>query len=81
MRIYPGTELRKIAITKGIIQQDDDLLKPVYYIAPGINYDTLRERAEATGRRWVFPDEDLGCMINRIREKKRRGSLWHHLKK
>jgi len=81
MRIYPGTVLHKIALEKGIVHAADDLLEPVYYIAPGINYDTLKERAEKTGRRWVFPDEDVATAMNRLRNRKRKGSLWHHLKK
>ncbi len=81
MRIYPGTVLQKMAIAEGTIAPEDNLLEPVYYIAPGIRYDTLKERAEATGRRWVFPDEDVATVMNRMRKRKRKGSLWHHLKK
>jgi primosomal protein N' (replication factor Y) len=57
------------------------LREPVYYIAPGIDYDTLKERADQTGRRWVFPNEDVATAMNRLRKRKRKGSLWHHLKK
>ncbi|MFZ4520460.1 MAG: lipid biosynthesis B12-binding/radical SAM protein [Bacteroidales bacterium] len=81
MRIYPGTVLHKIALEQGIVQESDKLLEPVYYVAPGINYDTLKERAEKSGRRWVFPDEDVATVMNRMRKRKRKGSLWHHLKK
>lgn len=81
MRIYPGTRLQKLAIRDGIISADDNLLRPVYYIAEGINYKTLKERGEKTGRRWVFPDEDVATIMNRMRKRKRKGSLWHHLKK
>ncbi len=81
MRIYPGTTLHEISLKEGIVKPGEDLLEPVYYIAPGINYKTLKERAEATGRRWVFPDEDVATVMNRMRKRKRKGSLWHHLKK
>ena len=81
MRIYPGTVLHKIALEQGIVRAEDDLLDPVYYIAPDINYETLKERADKTGRRWVFPDEDVATAMNRLRSRKRKGSLWHHLKK
>ncbi|MEI7896604.1 MAG: lipid biosynthesis B12-binding/radical SAM protein [bacterium] len=80
MRIYPGTVLHKIAIEEGIIKATDNLLEPVYYVAPGINYETLKERADKTGRRWVFANEDVATAMNRLRQRKRRGSLWHHLK-
>jgi radical SAM superfamily enzyme YgiQ (UPF0313 family) len=81
MRIYPGTALHKLSLEQGIILPGDDLLEPVYYISPGIDYGTLKERANKTGRRWVFPDEDVATAMNRMRERKRKGSLWHHLKK
>ena len=81
MRIYPGTALQKIAIENNIIHKEDDLLKPVYYIAPDINYDILKERADQTGRRWVFSDEDVATVMNRMRKRRRKGSLWHHLKR
>ncbi len=81
MRIYPGTRLQNLATAEGIIHSGDDLLEPVYYIAKGINYETLKQKADATGRRWVFPDEDVATIMNRMRKRKRKGSLWHHLKK
>ena len=59
----------------------DNLLEPVYYIAPNIDYSTLKARAEKTGKRWVFPDEDVSLIMQRMRLRNRKGSLWHHLKK
>ncbi len=81
MRIYPGTKLYEIALKEDTITLEDNLLEPVYYLAPGINYKTLKERADNTGRRWVFPDEDVVTTTNRMRKRNRKGSLWHHLKK
>jgi radical SAM superfamily enzyme YgiQ (UPF0313 family) len=81
MRIYPGTKLHALAIKDGSIDKGDDLLEPVYYLSPGIKYETLKVRAEKTGRRWVFPDEDVVTFMNRMRKRNRKGSLWHHLKK
>ena len=81
MRIYPGTRLYDLSLAEGLIEADDDLLEPVYYIAEGIDYTTLRERAAKTGRRWVFPDEEVVEVMQRMRQRKRKGSLWHHLKK
>jgi hypothetical protein len=59
----------------------DNLLEPVYYIAPGIDYSSLKERDDKTGKRWVFPDEDVAMIMRRMRLRNRKGSLWHHLKK
>jgi radical SAM superfamily enzyme YgiQ (UPF0313 family) len=81
MRIYPGTRLQELAIQEGVIQDDDNLLEPAYYLANGINYSTLKTRADKTGRRFVFPDEDVVTVMNKMRARKRKGMLWHHLKK
>ena len=81
MRIYPGTKLQKYAIQEGVIQANDDLLEPAYYLAEGINYGTLKERAAKTGRRYVFPDEDVVTIMNKMRARNRKGMLWHHLRK
>jgi radical SAM superfamily enzyme YgiQ (UPF0313 family) len=81
MRIYPGTALHKLAVEEGVISAGDLLLEPDYYFAPGIDYTTLKDRAGKTGRRWVFPDEDVVTFMTRMRERNRKGSLWHHLKR
>jgi len=81
MRIYPGTKLHELALTDVYVSQDDALLEPVYYMAPGIDYGSLKKRADNTGKRWVFTDEDVVTFMNRLRQRKRKGSLWHHLKK
>lgn len=81
MRIYPGTKMYELALEEGIIHPGENLLEPVYYIARDINYNSLKERAAQTGRRWVFPDEDVATIMNKMRKRKRKGSLWHHLKK
>jgi radical SAM superfamily enzyme YgiQ (UPF0313 family) len=80
MRIYPGTRLQELAIKEGIILPEDDLLEPAYYLAKGINYLTLKKRAIKTGRRFVFPDEDVVTVMNRMRDRQRKGMLWHHLR-
>ena len=81
MRIYPGTPLYQHALQEGYLSPDDPLIEPVYYLAEGIDYKTLKERADQTGRRWVFPDEDVVTIMNKMRKRNRKGSLWHHLKK
>jgi len=81
MRIYPGTTLYDLAIADGYIGPGDKLIEPTYYLADGINYSSLKERADKTGRRWVFPDEDVVTFMDRMRGRNRKGSLWHHLKK
>jgi len=36
LRIYPGTALARRAIAEGVISEDDDLLRPKFYLAPGL---------------------------------------------
>ena len=36
IRIYPHTDLALIAINEGVIEPDDDLLFPKFYMAPGL---------------------------------------------
>ncbi len=79
MRIYPGTRLHQIALKEGMTQKQDDLLEPAYYIAPGIDIEDLKARASKTGKRWVFPDEDLSRGMKRMRMKNVKGPLWEYL--
>jgi radical SAM superfamily enzyme YgiQ (UPF0313 family) len=79
MRIYPGTILQKYAIQEKVIRADNDLLEPQYYISKNITLETLKERAKNTGKRWVFPDEDLSEVMMKMRKKNKKGPLWEYL--
>ncbi len=80
MRIYPETELYKHALDEGVIDENDNLLKPQYYVSEKVNLDTLKERAKATKRNWVFPDEDTSEIVNKLRLKRnKKGPLWEYL--
>jgi radical SAM superfamily enzyme YgiQ (UPF0313 family) len=79
MRIYPGTILQQHAIKEGVIDKNDPLLEPKYYISKDVNYDTLKERARNTGKRWVFPDEDNSKIINKLRARNKKGPLWEYM--
>jgi radical SAM superfamily enzyme YgiQ (UPF0313 family) len=46
LRIYPYTELARIAVREGLIDAYDDLLEPRFYIAPGLE-TWLREIVQA----------------------------------
>ena len=39
LRIFPGTELQRIAIEQKIISVDDELLYPKYYFSPELNME------------------------------------------
>ncbi len=82
MRIYPGTRLYNIALAEGLIDTNDLLLEPKYYISKHVNLDTLKERAYATGKRWVFPDEDTSTISTKMRlMRNKKGPLWEYLTK
>jgi radical SAM superfamily enzyme YgiQ (UPF0313 family) len=82
MRIYPRTRLCDIAVAEGVIDKDDLLLEPKYYISKQVTQATLKERADSTGKRWVFPDEDTSLISNRMRKlRKKKGPLWEYLLK
>ncbi|MFO7842298.1 MAG: lipid biosynthesis B12-binding/radical SAM protein [Bacteroidales bacterium] len=79
MRIYPGTKLQQYAIQEGIIDKEDDLLEPKYYLSKEVGYDSIKQRAKQTGRRWVFPDEDTTIITNRLRARNKKGPLWEYM--
>ena len=80
MRIYPGTPLYQLALKEGCISPDDELIEPKYYISKEVDLSSLKSRAKATGRRWVFPDEDTSVITNRMRKlRNKKGPLWEYL--
>jgi radical SAM superfamily enzyme YgiQ (UPF0313 family) len=81
MRIYPGTMLHEIAIREKIVKADDPILEPVYYVSKDIDLDSLKTKAKETGKAWIFPDDDLGDVMNRMRQRNKKGPLWEYLVK
>ncbi len=79
VRIYPGTRMQQLAIGEKVIASGDPLLEPVYYVSPHIDIGSLKERALKTGRRWIFPDDDLSEVMNRMRKRNKKGPLWEYL--
>ena len=80
MRIYPGTRLYELSVAEGVIDKDNLLLEPQYYISKDVEITTLKERALATGKRWVFPDEDTATITNKMRlTRNKKGPLWEYL--
>lgn len=55
LRVYPGTPLHRIAVAEGRLKPGADLLKPVFYLAPGAEdwiVDLAQARA-AEHRHWI----------------------------
>ncbi len=81
MRIYPLTPLYDIAVKEGVISEDDDLMESEYYLSKEVDLsmENLKELADSTGKRWVFPDEDHAPVLKRLKSKGKRGPLWEFL--
>jgi len=81
MRIYPGTKLHDIAIEEKIVAPDDPVLEPVYYVSKNFDMDTLKAKARQTGKAWIFPDDDMGDVMMKMRQRNKKGPLWEYLVK
>ena len=79
MRIYPGTRLHQIALQENVVSQEDPLLEPVYYVSKDIELSSLKEKARQSGKRWIFPDEDMSEIMLRMRKRNKKGPLWEYL--
>ena len=81
IRIYPGTELEKIAYAQGMIDQDSDLIYPHFYISPNLRgkiEDIIREKA-LERRQWIVPGLEINIsqnLMEQIRKFRIRGPLW-----
>ncbi|HPS30146.1 MAG TPA: lipid biosynthesis B12-binding/radical SAM protein, partial [bacterium] len=78
MRIYPHTPLYKICLNESVITADDDLMQSKYYLAKDVDLsnEKLKAAALATGRKWVFPDEDHSKILKKMKSRGKRGPLW-----
>jgi radical SAM superfamily enzyme YgiQ (UPF0313 family) len=83
MRIYPGTTLAERARREGRLAANDDLLSPVYYLAPGLTEDAIFERLREFARRspnWIAgdPNPKLASVVARLRGRGVVGPLWSY---
>jgi len=85
IRIYPHTPLQEIAVQEGVINKDDDLLEPRFYISPLIGPGGPERLIElvteaAMGRRgWIVPGLEINIsppLMEGIRKFGFRGPLW-----
>ncbi len=82
MRIYKGTRLHEIALEKGIVAPDDELVEPAYYIEEGIDMEKIRRAAAESGKAWIFPDDPDYAIIDNFRKKRnKKGLLWEYLRR
>jgi len=82
VRIYPATRLRQRAVQEGIIAADDSLLRPTYYVSPGVRQPELEAaitKAFRKRRHWIFPPSDIRIRIKVMHLFGFRGILWDQL--
>ncbi len=79
IRILPNTKLHKMAVEQKIIEKDNDLLEPVYYIAPDLDNDwletILKERFKPY-RHCVFPPDALENSVKFLHKLGHTGLMW-----
>lgn len=84
MRIYPHTELHRIATAEGRICPTDSLMAPVFYQNPAISEHTLMQRvnkwADGHDNRIVGAGgEEAARIISRLYSRGFSGPLWEYL--
>ncbi|MBM4284807.1 MAG: radical SAM protein [Deltaproteobacteria bacterium] len=56
IRIYPGTEMHRLALDAGMVQEGESLLRPAFYLEPGLEPWIWEHLAEVQSRHptWIF---------------------------
>ncbi len=82
IRIYPNTPLHRLAISDGLIPEEDDLLFPRFYFSPGIGADELKAAIASHGEvrpNWVVPGLGIRsgpALLAALRRIGHHGPLW-----
>lgn len=81
IRIYPGTELEQISLSKGVIEKNTNLIYPSFYISPALEgrlEEIVQEKA-LERKQWIVPGLEINItqnLMEQIRRFKIRGPLW-----
>ncbi len=81
IRIYPRTEMERIALSQGVIRQDSNLIYPHFYISTALGgklNKIVQEKALAR-KRWIVPGLEINItqnLMEQIRRFRIRGPLW-----
>lgn len=84
MRVYPGTEMARIASAGGADPEAGCGLEPAFYFAPGLDGGLIerimREESEGAAN-WVLPGDEVknAKAMRRLRELGKKGPLWEYL--
>jgi radical SAM superfamily enzyme YgiQ (UPF0313 family) len=86
IRIFPGTPLHRQALEEGVIDPDNQLLEPVFYISSGVRDELCRLVTEQAllRRNWVAPGLEINmsdAMMEALRNFPVRGPLWKLMKR
>lgn len=84
MRIYPGTELYRIALKEGQVQADSSILEPIFYRSPMVGPEEIvKQLNEKAGGRinWITGSggEDTANIIRRLYQRGHTGPMWDYL--
>jgi len=84
IRIFPQTKLALMAQEEGMVEPDEDFLRPVFYLSPAVKNEILPFIKTFSKKHptWIFPG--LNININAKLQKKLRrfgikGPLWEHM--
>jgi radical SAM superfamily enzyme YgiQ (UPF0313 family) len=86
IRIYPGTEMERIALSEGVIHKDSNLIYPYFYISPTSGKkleDIIREKALERNK-WIVPGLEINItqnLMEQIRRFRIRGPLWEFVRR
>ena len=82
MRIYPNTSLYTKALKEGIIEKENDLIEPAYYLRKDFDLEATRKLALETKKAWIFPDQPQDKLVETLKLKRnKKGPLWEYLRK
>ena len=82
LRIYPNTLLQKRALADNIIEQDANLLEPVFYLTPERSADILFHEVSIHAKQrqnWIVPGLHIRCdskVLTMLRRMGKHGPLW-----
>ncbi len=85
VRIYPNTPLHDIAVAEGLVDREDDLLLPKFYVSPHLGAEALLEAVAHHAKRhgnWVVPGLGIRsdpALLSALRRRGHRGPLWDML--
>ena len=87
LRVYPGTALAESARREGLLAEDVDLLRPTFYVSPGLDVPWLLERLREAARLnlgFVQPLARPGALLRAARRAGyllgMRPPIWKHVR-